>query len=244
MFVALQSILYLNPKPAASDVLSRLARAIPKIADRAGIELIGMREVDVAILEGDEQAFASTGSQLFLSYEDKGRCTMWISLFSSDPECSVLYFQPDLPGTAKDLINHVWARTLQMTTALIEVFDPALAEVNGLDDPEDGPFAGGDDEDWDDEEERPRLASVATVKRGSIPDVVTPFTYLVDPGGERLAAAARATGACRIEKLAAGHSVQFVAGLYARPPATLQEELERALGEAAPFYSQVGPDEA
>jgi hypothetical protein len=220
--IGFQAALFFAPKPSSQELLEALRANCNDFAAAVGFDVRPLSPASEAALAGDDRAYQEIGRQIIVvcSIED-AESTVLIAPLDAYSQSNALMLSPSIAEADRDLTNLTWTHTVHGTKVLIERLRPTVAQINGLD-----------------EEVGGQVVSPKTIAPATVPTFVTPFTYVEEPGGTRLARAASAAGVHRVQRLAAGWAIQFVPDFYAAPPAELTHELEREFGDAAPEYRQ------
>jgi hypothetical protein len=218
--IGFQAALYFAPKPSSEALLQRLRSACKDLT--LPFERRPLTPASAAALAGDDDAYREIGRQIIVTCSDgEVESDVLIAPLDAYSQSSALMLSPSLTESDPDLTNLTWEHTVTAIKLLIEHMRPAVAQINGA----------GDDDD-------PDVVSPKTIAPGQVPRFLTPFTYLEEPGGTRLARAASSAGVYKVERLAAGWAIQFVPDFYASAPDELTQELAREFGSAAPAYRQ------
>jgi hypothetical protein len=218
--IGFQAALYFAPKPSSEELLRLLRDACKDLTLPFGVR--ALTPASEAALAGDDDAYREIGRQIIVvcSAED-AESDVLIAPLDGYSQSSALMLSPSLTESDPYLTSLVWLHTVEGIKGLIERMRPTVAQINGA----------GDDDDAD-------VVSPKTIAPGTVPEFLTPFTYVEEPGGTRLARAASSAGVHKVERLAAGWAVQFVPDFFTAPPEELEEELLREFGDAAPGYRQ------
>ena len=220
--IGFQAALFFAPKPSSEELLQALRSACKDFAAAVPFDVRPLTPASEAALAGDDKAYREIGRQIIVVCSaGDAESTVLIAPLDAYSQSNALMVSPSLTESDRDLTNLVWTHTVDGIKALIERMRPTVAQINGLD-----------------EGEGQAVVSPKTIAPGAVPEFLTPFTYVEEPGGTRLARAAGSAGMHKVERLAAGWAIQFVPDLYSAVPGELTEELEREFGSGAPGYLQ------